>query len=267
MSNLLFASVRVAAKVTRSKPSSVRVAVNEARYSLTKKVAFALPRSFIRRNFFSTPLALEQHTMNVPSMGDSITEGTMVEWLKDVGDYAAEDEVIAIVETDKVSVDIRAPVSGTVVEILAALDTNVEVGQELVRFDTDGEAPADVAAPNTGAPESSPEPQQEEKVAVVSSESTAKPAVESSSSHGRTPSIRFRHGKRNVIDEMLGFGKGNAQVQFNYTKEDLYFKLEHPDFTVKPKPMSEKEMEMINSGGADDSWDVLPGNATVILRK
>ena len=52
MSNLLFASVRVAAKVTRSKPSSVRVAVNEARYSLTKKVAFALPRSFIRRNFF-----------------------------------------------------------------------------------------------------------------------------------------------------------------------------------------------------------------------
>ena len=48
--------------------------------------------------------------MNVPSMGDSITEGTMVEWLKDVGDYAAEDEVIAIVETDKVSVDIRAPV-------------------------------------------------------------------------------------------------------------------------------------------------------------
>ena len=267
MSNLLFASVRVAAKVTRSKSSSTRVAVNEARYSLTKKVAFALPRSLIRRNFFSTPLALEQHTMNVPSMGDSITEGTMVEWLKDVGDYAAEDEVIAIVETDKVSVDIRAPVSGTVVEILAALDTNVEVGQELVRFDTDGEAPADVAAPNTGAPESSPEPQQEEKVAVVSSESTAKPAVESSVSHGRTPSIRFRHGKRNVIDEMLGFGKGNAQVQFNYTKEDLYFKLEHPDFTVKPKPMSEKEMEMINSGGADDSWDVLPGNATVILRK
>ena len=56
-------------------------------------------------------------------------------------------------------------------------------------------------------------------------------------------------------------------MQFNYTKEDLYFKLEHPDFTVKPKPMSEKEMEMINSGGADDSWDVLPGNATVILRK
>ena len=205
--------------------------------------------------------------MNVPSMGDSITEGTMVEWLKDVGDYAAEDEVIAIVETDKVSVDIRAPVSGTVVEILAALDTNVEVGQELVRFDTDGEAPANVATPAAEAPKSPPEPQQEEKVAVASPAAAAKPAVESSSSHGRTPSIRFRHGKRNVIDEMLGFGKGNAQVQFNYTKEDLYFKLEHPDFTVKPKPMSEKEMEMINSGGADDSWDVLPGNATVILRK
>ena len=60
--------------------------------------------------------------------------------VKDVGDYVQE-EVIAIVETDKVSVDIRAPVSGTITEILAALDTNVEVGQELVRFDTDGQAP------------------------------------------------------------------------------------------------------------------------------
>ena len=96
-------------------------------------------QALIKRSFFSTPFHFESHTMNVPSMGDSITEGTMVEWLKDVGDYAAEDEVIAIVETDKVSVDIRAPVSGTITEIMAALDTNVEVQlEDFVLINTPG---------------------------------------------------------------------------------------------------------------------------------
>ena len=41
-------------------------------------------QALIKRSFFSTPFHFESHTMNVPSMGDSITEGTMVEWLKDV---------------------------------------------------------------------------------------------------------------------------------------------------------------------------------------
>ena len=80
--------------------------------------------------------SFEEHIMSVPSMGDSITEGTVVEWLKEVGDFAQEDEVIAIVETDKVSVDIRAPVSGVVTNIMADIDAVVEVGNELVSFDT-----------------------------------------------------------------------------------------------------------------------------------
>ena len=47
--------------------------------------------------------------------------------MKEVGDFAQEDEVIAIVETDKVSVDIRAPVSGVVTNIMADIDAVVEV--------------------------------------------------------------------------------------------------------------------------------------------
>jgi 2-oxoglutarate dehydrogenase E2 component (dihydrolipoamide succinyltransferase) len=55
-------------------------------------------------------------TMKVPTMGDSITEGTIVEWVKKTGEFIAKDDVLVVVETDKVSVDVRASVSGIVQE-------------------------------------------------------------------------------------------------------------------------------------------------------
>lgn len=58
----------------------------------------------------------------VSSMGESIAEGTVVEWRKAVGDSVAEDEVIAVVETDKVSVDVRSTHVGVVVKLFAAID-------------------------------------------------------------------------------------------------------------------------------------------------
>lgn len=60
--------------------------------------------------------------MVVGSMGDSISEGTVVEWRKAVGDSVEEDEIIAVVETDKVSVDIRSTHVGVVVKLFAAVD-------------------------------------------------------------------------------------------------------------------------------------------------
>lgn len=60
-------------------------------------------------------------------LGDSITEGTLVQWCKAVGDEVAEDEVIAVVETDKVSVDVRSAHVGVVVKLFAAVDDAVSV--------------------------------------------------------------------------------------------------------------------------------------------
>ena len=51
-------------------------------------------------------------TQEVPNMGDSITEGTIIEWAKEAGDYVAMDDVVCVIETDKVSVDVRAEHSG-----------------------------------------------------------------------------------------------------------------------------------------------------------
>ena len=57
--------------------------------------------------------------MKVPTMGDSITEGTVVEWVANPGDYIAKDDVLVIIETDKVSVDVRASESGVIVNHMA----------------------------------------------------------------------------------------------------------------------------------------------------
>ena len=51
-------------------------------------------------------------TQDVPNMGDSITEGTIIEWAKEAGDYVSMDDVVCVIETDKVSVDVRAEHSG-----------------------------------------------------------------------------------------------------------------------------------------------------------
>ena len=67
-------------------------------------------------------------------MGESITEGTITKWMKGVHDQVRADEVVVVIETDKVSVDIKASVSGVIVEKLA--DENVSVGQPIFKIDT-----------------------------------------------------------------------------------------------------------------------------------
>ncbi|KAL7538223.1 hypothetical protein ACHAXR_008372 [Thalassiosira sp. AJA248-18] len=89
-------------------------------------------------------------------MGDSITEGTIVDIPVAPGDYVHEDDVVLVLETDKVSVDVRAPEGGKVVEILGEVDDVVEVGSGLYRLDTDVEAPAGGGAPAVATEEAPP---------------------------------------------------------------------------------------------------------------
>jgi len=95
-------------------------------------------------------------TIDVPTMGDSITEGTIVDIPVAPGDYVHEDDVVLVLETDKVSIDVRAPEGGKVVEILGEVDDIVEVGSGLYRLDTDVEAPAGGAAPAAAKEEAPP---------------------------------------------------------------------------------------------------------------
>jgi pyruvate dehydrogenase E2 component (dihydrolipoamide acetyltransferase) len=111
-------------------------------------------------------------SVNLPALGESVTEGTVTRWLKNVGDRVEVDEPLLEVSTDKVDTEIPSPVAGIIEAILVAEDETVEVGTPLVTIGTgDGgadaapEAPAE-AAPEAAAPEAAPaEPVAEAPVA------------------------------------------------------------------------------------------------------
>ena len=95
--------------------------------------------------------------VTMPALGESVTEGTVTRWLKNVGDSVAVDEPLLEVSTDKVDTEIPSPVAGTLQEILVEEDETVPVGAELAVIG-DGDAPA--AEKKDEAP--AEEPKQEE---------------------------------------------------------------------------------------------------------
>ena len=88
----------------------------------------------------------------VPNMGDSITEGTIIEWTKEVGDFVAMDDVVCVIETDKVSVDVRATQSGVLTALHGEVDAVVEVGAPLYSLDTSAAPPAGASDPVASEP-------------------------------------------------------------------------------------------------------------------
>ncbi|WP_018297121.1 2-oxoglutarate dehydrogenase, E2 component, dihydrolipoamide succinyltransferase [Corynebacterium lubricantis] len=87
------------------------------------------------------------HSVEMPELGESVTEGTITTWLKQVGDTVEVDEPLLEVSTDKVDTEIPSPVAGTLVEILAEEDDTVEVGEVIARVGDANAAPAQAEAP------------------------------------------------------------------------------------------------------------------------
>jgi biotin carboxyl carrier protein len=81
-------------------------------------------------------------TVKVPEMAESITEGTLKQWSKQVGDYVEQDEEIATIETDKIDVSLNAPQAGTIKEFLVNEEDTVTVGQDVVKLEVGGAAPS-----------------------------------------------------------------------------------------------------------------------------
>ncbi len=83
----------------------------------------------------------------MPQLGESVTEGTITRWLKNVGDVIKVDEAIVEVSTDKVDTEIPSPVAGVLVEIKAAQDSVIPVGGVMAVIGESGSAPAPTPAP------------------------------------------------------------------------------------------------------------------------
>lgn len=136
-------------------------------------------------------------TVNLPALGDSVTEGTITRWLKNVGDHVEIDEPLLEVSTDKVDTEIPSPVAGVLEEIFASEDDTIDVGAPLATVgDGSGasgsgsssepasEETTESAAP-APAPEAETEPQQEPQHADSDSQDGAdSPAADEPAASG-----------------------------------------------------------------------------------
>lgn len=102
----------------------------------------------------------------MPQMGESVMEGTVIEWSKQVGDTVEVDETLLEIATDKVDSEVPSPEAGTLVEILVEEGDTIEVGKPIAIIETDADAVEEAPAKEEPKAEEAPEPEaeaQEEK--------------------------------------------------------------------------------------------------------
>ena len=140
-------------------------------------------------------------SVSMPALGESVTEGTVTQWLKNVGDTVEVDEPLLEVSTDKVDTEIPSPVAGVLSKILVDEDETVDIGAEIAVIGGEGEetgAPAEPAAESEPEPEqaSEPEPEPEqasepepEPESAPEPEQPAEPEPASSSAEGPKTSV------------------------------------------------------------------------------
>ncbi|ORI13374.1 2-oxoglutarate dehydrogenase, E2 component, dihydrolipoamide succinyltransferase [Rhodococcus sp. 1168] len=129
-------------------------------------------------------------SVQMPALGESVTEGTVTRWLKQEGDTVEVDEPLLEVSTDKVDTEIPSPAAGVLTKIVAQEDDTVEIGAELAQIGEAGEASGSSSEPEPAAEEpaaepvaaAEPEPQAEEEAPAQSA-----PAASSDSSSSGTP--------------------------------------------------------------------------------
>ncbi|MFH8793002.1 2-oxoglutarate dehydrogenase, E2 component, dihydrolipoamide succinyltransferase [Streptomyces sp. NPDC017941] len=100
--------------------------------------------------------------VTLPALGESVTEGTVTRWLKEVGDSVEADEPLLEVSTDKVDTEIPSPTAGVLLEIVVGEDETAEVGAKLAVIGAPGAAPAAAPAEAPAAPAEAPAPAKEE---------------------------------------------------------------------------------------------------------
>ncbi|WP_420638564.1 dihydrolipoamide acetyltransferase family protein [Candidatus Poriferisocius sp.] len=154
--------------------------------------------------------------VRMPQLGETVVEGTITQWFKQVGDEVAEDELLFEVSTDKVDSEVPSPLSGVLVEIVAAEGVTVEVGAVIAIVSADGAAPvsapeaapaAEVPAPAAEAP--APEPPAATEPASVPSEPAPSPPTAQSEGVVLSPVVRRLIAEHGLDpSHITGTGKG-----------------------------------------------------------
>eukprot|EP00922_Rhytidocystis_sp_ex-Travisia-forbesii_P050496 GHVS01075043.1.p1 GENE.GHVS01075043.1~~GHVS01075043.1.p1 ORF type:complete len:488 (-),score=94.64 GHVS01075043.1:264-1727(-) len=169
------------------------------------------------------------YVMALPHMGEWITEGSVFKWNKEVGEMVEADEVVCVIETDKVTVDIHSDVKGVVKSLGAPEGGAVLVGGTLITLDTDG------------FPSIPPSGKSGFRAAMLSVE------VGAGGSAGSVTRVRTRSGIKFGRDHKGAERKGNGGKK----GERVYSDYSEVPPECRPKGLSSAEIDFINSGGAD----------------
>ena len=159
----------------------------------------------------------------MPKMGESITEGTILEWRKKVGDTIAADEILLEIGTDKVDSEIPSPNAGVIAEILAELNDVVEVGKVIVRIETDGDVAAAPIPEPEKEPKQKPEPVQatEQPSPVTTSEPPPNKSIpQTGEKKYYTPLVKSIARKEGISQDELAAIQGTGK-NGRVTKKDL----------------------------------------------
>ena len=144
-------------------------------------------------------------SVTMPALGESVTEGTVTTWLKQVGDTVELDEPIVEVSTDKVDSEVPSPVAGVLLEILVPEDETVEVGTAIARIGDASEASTPAAAPAAVAPvaPAAPAPAAPASAAPASGTEVRMPALGESVTEGTVTTWLKAVGDAVEADEPL----------------------------------------------------------------
>ncbi len=162
-----------------------------------------------------------------PTLGESIVEATVAEWLKKPGEAVSADEPLVVLETDKVTVEVPAPCAGVLVEVLAQAGANIAVGALLGRID-------ETASPSAPAPQSEP------KSAPAPAPAAAPPAVSTGATAANpalSPAARKIAAEKNIAPDQISGSGPDGRI----LKEDV----------LDAKPAAQKPLGTHSTGAEE----------------
>ena len=172
---------------------------------------------------------MAKYELKLPSMGESVAEATITNWLKKVGDTIEAEETIAEVATDKVDSEVPCDVSGIVAEILFKVDEVVKVGQVMAIIETENDA--EIEAENGNEDEAENEAKNLTQQIAEIKETLAAPINFSSSERFYSPLVKNIAKKEGISLDELNHIQGTG-LNNRVTKDDILGYLAHR--TQKP---------------------------------
>mmetsp|Transcript_24903 Transcript_24903/g.46468 ORF Transcript_24903/g.46468 Transcript_24903/m.46468 type:complete len:228 (+) Transcript_24903:95-778(+) len=221
--------------------SSMLPALSKRVLSISKTQVYKCLQMNAHRSISTSRLLLANVTVEVPALGESISEGSVASFEKAIGEVVDVDDVIAVIETDKVTVEIKSPYKGTLVELLCAESDEITVGSPLYTIDTNDSVVVPEKTTNTEAP-------------VASSSSSASTSAPTSGSHKkRVPLIKFL-GKRSLLKKdpaQSSSATSTSTATADHQLSPVASMYDNYNAATLGRPgLTEAEIEAVETGGA-----------------